>query len=172
MTRINDRQLFTLVLLVFATVILYGTAGLSEVGRLVPLSVLVPTVVLLLVQLCLELAPGFAEKHSLLEKKDVFGIEQMRLKAAEEAANSGAFGGRRELNVFVWVTLIPALMYVFGSLIGLPLFLLFYLKVRSKEGWMVSIGMALAMFGFLYGVFVVALKLRLHEGWLCTRLEL
>lgn len=170
MTRINDRQLFTLALLAFAAVILYATAGLSEVGRLVPLAVLVPTLVLLLVQLCLDLAPGFVRKHSLLEQKDVFGVEQMRLKGAEEAANSGASRGRRELSVFAWVAFIPGLMYLLGSLIALPLFLLLYLKARSKEGWVLSIGMAVAMFGFLYGVFIAILNVRLHEGWLWNRL--
>lgn len=172
MTRINDRQLFTLALLAFAAVILYATAGLSEVGRLVPLSVLAPTLVLLLVQLCLELAPGFAQKRSLLEQKDVFGIEQMRLKAAEEAAYSLASRGRRELSVIAWVALIPVLIYLLGSLIALPLFLLIYLKVRSREGWVLSIGMAVAMFGFLYGAFVALLNVRLHEGWLWNRLGL
>lgn len=171
MMRINDRQFFTLALLVFATVMLYATAGLSEVGRLVPLSVLVPTLVLLVVQLCLDLAPGFVEKHSLLEKKDVFGIEQMRPKAAEEA-DSGAWRGRRELNVFVWVTLVAGLMYLVGALIGLPLFLLLYLKVRSREGWVLSIGLSAAMFGFLYGVFVAVLNVRLHEGWIWNRIGL
>lgn len=171
MTRISDRQFFTLALLVFVTVILYGTAGLSEVGRLVPLSVLVPTVVLLLVQLCLDLAPGFVQKHSVLEKKDVFGVERMRPKAAEEA-DSRASRARREMSVFAWVAVIAGLMYLLGSLIGLPLFLFLYLKIRSREGWVLSVGVAAAMFGFLYGVFVVALNVRLHEGWLCNRLEL
>ena len=170
MTRINDKQLFTLALLAFAAVILYATAGLSEVGRLVPLSVLIPTLVLLLVQLCLDLAPGFAQKHPLLEQKDVFGIEQMRLIASEEAANSVTSRGRRELSVFAWVAFVPAVMYLLGSLIALPLFLLLYLKVRSKEGWVLSVGMAVAMFGFLYGVFVAVLSVRLHEGWLWNRL--
>lgn len=170
MTRINDRRLFTLALLAFAAVILYATAGLSEVGRLVPLAVLVPTLVLLLVQLCLDLAPGFVQKHSLLEQKDVFGVEKTRLKAAEEAANSGASRGRRELSVFAWVAFVPCVMYLLGSLIALPLFLLLYLKARSKEGWVLSIGMAVAMFGFLYGVFIAILNVRLHEGWLWNRL--
>lgn len=172
MMRNNNRQLFTLALLGFAAVILYATAGLSEVGRLVPLAVLVPTLVLLLVQLCLDVAPGFVQKHSLLEQKDVFGIEQMRPTPAEEATSSAASRGRRKLSVFAWVAMIPALVYLLGPLIALPLFLLLYLKVRSKEGWAVSIGMAVAMFGFLYGAFVAVLNLRLHEGWLWNRLGL
>lgn len=170
MTRINDRQFFTLALFAFAAMMLVATAGLSEVGRLVPLAVLVPTLVLLLIQLCLDLAPGFEQKHSLLDKKDVFGIERMRLKAAEEAANSEVSRGRRELSVFAWVTLIAGLMYLFGSLIGLPLFLLLYLKVRSGEGWALSIGVSGVMFVFLYGVFVAVLNARLHEGWLWSRI--
>lgn len=169
MTRISDRQFFTMALLVFVTVILYGTAGLSEVGRLVPLSVLVPTVVLLLVQLCLDLAPEFVQKHSVLEKKDVFGVEQMRPKAAEEA-DFTASRAHREMSVFAWVAVIAGLMYLVGSLIGLPLFLLLYLKIHSREGWVLSVGVAAAMFGFLYGVFVAILHVRLHEGWLWSRI--
>ena len=170
MTRINDRHFFTLALLAFAAVMLYATGGLSEVGRLVPLSVLVPTLGLLLVQLCLDLAPRFVRKHSLLEQKDVFGIEQMRPKAAEEAANSAISRGSREVSVFAWVAFVPGVMYLLGPLIALPLFLLLYLKIRSKEGWVLSIGVAVAMFGFLYGAFVAVLNVRLHEGWLWNRL--
>lgn len=170
MKRINDRQLFTLALLAFVASLLYATAGLSEVGRLVPLAVLAPALVLLLVQFCFDLAPGFTQKHSLIEQKDVFGIERMRLKATEEAANSGASRGRRELSLFAWVAALPALMYLLGSLIALPIFLLLYLKLRSKEGWALSMGMAVAMFGFLYGAFVAVLNVRLHEGWLWNRL--
>lgn len=172
MTRFDGKQLFALGLLAFAVVMLYATSRVSEVGRLVPLAVLVPTLVLLVIQLCLDLAPEFVQKHSLLERKDVFGIEKMRQKAGEDAADSEASRGRRELSVFFWVAFIPGLMYLVGSLIALPLFLFVYLKVRSKEGWVLSIGMAAAMFGFLYGVFVAVLNVRLHEGWLWSRLGL
>ncbi len=171
MTRIVGRRLFTLTLFAVAALILYATTRLSEVGRLVPLAVLVPTLGLLLVQLCLDLAPGFVQKHSLLERKDVFGVEQIR-KAAEESANSLPSRGRRELEVFAWVAFIAGLMYLVGSLIALPLFLLLYLKVRSKEGWVLSIGMAVTMLGFLYVVFVAVLDVRLHDGWLWDRLGL
>ena len=120
MTRINDRQLFTLALLAFALVILYATAGLSAVGRLVPLAVLVPTLGLLLFQLCLDLAPGFVRKHSLLEQKDVFGIEEMRLKAPKKRRTPGprVVPGVERVSL---VAFLPGLMYLLG-VIALPYF--------------------------------------------------
>lgn len=172
MSRLNERSLFALALLSFAALMLYGSAGLSEVARLVPLAVIVPTLVLLVIQLCLDLAPEFVHKHSVIEEKDVFGIEQLRRKAAEHAGDAGASRGRRELKLFAWVAFLPGLMYLLGSLIALPLFLLAYLKLRSKEGWVLSIGMAVALFGFLYGALVAILNVRLHEGWLWNRLGL
>lgn len=172
MSRINERQIFVLALLAFAAVMIYATVGLSEVARLVPLAVLVPTLVLLVIQLCLDLAPDFVQKHSAIERKDVFGIEKMRLKAGENAANAAASRGRRELSVFLWIAFLPILMFLLGSLIALPLYLLVYLKVRSKERWLLSISLAVGMFGFLYGAFVAVLHLRLHEGWLWNMLGL
>jgi hypothetical protein len=169
---IKGKPMLTLALLALAGVMFYGTAQLSPVARLVPLTVLVATVALLLAELLLDLSPGFVRRHSSLETKDVFGIEGMRTKARERAAPSGPSLGGQEVNLCMWLFGLLGLIYLLGLLIALPLFTLLYLRQRSGEGWRLSIAVATAMFAVLFGVLVGLGQTPLSDGWLWTTLVL
>jgi hypothetical protein len=170
-TTLRGKPLLTLALLALAGVMLFGSIGLSPVGRLVPLTVLVVTVALLLAELVLDLSPGFVQRHPSLEK-DVFGIERVRQKAREDSASDGRSLGRREFDLCIWLVSLPGLIYLLGCLIALPLFTLLYLWRRSREGWRVSITIALGMFLVLFGLWSALAQTPLSDGWLWTRLGL
>ena len=76
MIKLNGKALFTLMMLAFAGLIFYLTLDLSRVARLVPLAVVIPTLVVLILQLLLDLVPGLAEKYSRFEKRDLFAVER------------------------------------------------------------------------------------------------
>jgi hypothetical protein len=150
---------------------LYGSMGLSPVARLVPLTVLVASVALLLVELALDLSPGFVQRHPSLEK-DVFGIGRVRQKPRAESGSDGRSLGRREFDLCIWLFSLAGLIFVLGLLIALPLFTLLYLLRRSREGWRVSFTIALGMFLVLFGLWSALRQIPLSDGWLWTTLGL
>lgn len=166
--RLNEKSLFTLVLLAFVAVMFVMTLSLGRVARLVPLVVAVPTLVLLAVQLMLDAAPGLAASFSAMELKDPFGIRP-RLESILAAVSNGgesddARRHLREQSTFLWLTLMFALIYLFGFVVALPSYTFLYLHRRSGEGWMTSALVAAVMAALPYGIFVVALRLHLYEG--------
>lgn len=168
MNRPGERAFFTFSLLAFVVAIFYMTLGLGRAARMVPLAVAVPTMCLLAFQLVLDLCPRLARKYGRLEKKDLFKVEPLREKssartASEPPAEEPA-GGDKEANVFLWLLAMLASLFLFGFLIGLPLYVFLYLKLRSGEGWLISSGMAAGVLGLLSLILVFALRARLYEG--------
>ena len=156
---------FALTLLGFLGGILYLTISLNRVARLVPLAVVVPAIVFVSIEVLLELAPGLAKRNRFLEQKDVFRVEQFRGSVhAETSSKIQARSAGREASVFAWVGAIPALIYIFGFLMAVPLFLFLYLRWRSKEGWLLSITTAATSVALLYFLFIEMMRVPLYEG--------
>lgn len=167
MIRFDEKTLFTSAMFAFVALIFSLTLGLGRVARLVPMVVVIPTLGLLLFQLLIDMFPRVAEKFSRFEKKDVFRVEPLREKSHNEAgAEQGEEGSRRsqEMIAFLWLSSMLALIYLFGFLIALPVYIFLYLRKRSDEGWLMSAAIAAGMFSLIYGVFILTLGIRLYEG--------
>jgi hypothetical protein len=164
---LTRRACFSSLLLGFAAVILSLSLGLGRVARLVPLAVVVPTLLLLLFQLLMDLLPGLAEIYSRLERKDLFGVQEFRQitgKPGEESEDSG-LRGRRERRVFLWLFALPGLIYLLGLLLAIPLFTLFYLKGGSEK-WLTAMAIALAICCLIFALSLIDSGARLYEGLL------
>ena len=163
--RFTESAGFALTLLGVLGVILYLTLSLNPVARVVPLAVVVPAIALVSIEILLELAPGLAKRYRFLERKDVFGVEQLRGNVRTESDSAiQARSAGREASVFAWIGSIPALIYIFGFLMAVPLFLFLYLRGRSKERWLLSITTAAASTALLYFLFIEMLRVPLYEG--------
>jgi hypothetical protein len=55
-----------------------------------------------------------------------------------------------------------------GFPIAVPLFVLLYLRLQGREGWIVSLAMTAAVWGVFYGLFNRLLHLPFPAGWLVT----
>jgi hypothetical protein len=176
MIKLEERALFTLLLLAFVMVLCYLTLGLGRAARLVPLAVIIPTLALLAFQLTLDLVPRLARKYGSLEKKDLFSVEPLREKSRDRAnperAQEEAIRSSRELISFLWLLAMLALLYIFGFPIALPVYTFLYLKRRSGESWQLSAAAAAGMCGLVYGVLILMLRVRLYEGRLWSWLGL
>jgi len=168
MTNLRAGTVFTLLLLSFVLILFIFTLDLGRVARLVPLKVVVPTLVLLVVQLVLELVPKLAQRFKRFEKLRFDKSEQLQEKTRIHSPVSVTENsrGKRELHMFAWILSLPVFIYFFGFLIAIPMFMLFYLRWRSGERWLFSILMTAGMWGLLYGVFVIALRTHFYEGLL------
>jgi len=73
-------------------------------------------------------------------------------------------GLKRTIIIFAWILGLFLLSWLLGQRIALPLFVFLYLKVGSKEGWMLSITVTLSVAIFLLGVFDQVVHVSWHQG--------
>jgi hypothetical protein len=178
MKRLCEKTLFTLLLVMVVALALYLSVDLSPVARMVPLTVLIPTLGLLLIQLALDLSPRLARGWARLALTDVRGIEPAKQGPQESAqVSSGSTAAwadsrRGQGKAILSVLTVLASVYLCGFLIAVPVNTLVYLRVSAKESWVFSIGSALAMVGVFYCVFGLALDTNMYEGVLWTWLGL
>jgi hypothetical protein len=170
MIKLEEKALFTLLLFAFVALLSSLTLGLGRVARLVPIVVVIPTLLLLVIQLMIDLLPQLAKKYSIIERQDVFRVEPLREKSlsglSDERQEEDVSRRNRELKALLWLLVMFGLIYLLGFLIALPLYVFLYLKQQSGEGWMISITTAAGIFALLYGVFVFAIGTGLYEGHL------
>jgi hypothetical protein len=72
----------------------------------------------------------------------------------------------RSALAIAWMLGFFAAIVLLGFPIAVPLFVLLYLKLQGGEGWLLSIGMTLAVWGVFYGLFDRLLHLPFPAGWL------
>lgn len=162
--KLTDRTLFTLGVFVLVLVFLVLSLDYQPRARLVPLIIAVPTLLLTLLQLLIDMVPAVARRFSFLQEYDLFGIDTAR--AAETAGENGSsvavYG--RELGFAAWLLLLMALIYFLGYLTAIPLFLILFLRLRSSESWFMTLAITAATWAFVYGVFIVVMGAPLHPG--------
>jgi hypothetical protein len=73
---------------------------------------------------------------------------------------------RRSVRAAAWIVGFFAAILLFGFPIAVPLFVFLYLKVQAAEGWVLSLTVTVATWGFFYGLFDRLLHLPFPAGWL------
>jgi hypothetical protein len=71
---------------------------------------------------------------------------------------------RPVLSVIVALVVCIALMPLVGTYIAIPLFLLWYLKIYGKHGWVLTLSLVIATPLFLFFFFEVTIKILLPKG--------
>jgi hypothetical protein len=169
----NQKACLTFLLFTFAAVIFCLTFGLGRVARMVPFAVVVPTLLLLLFQLLMDLLPRLAQKYSQLEKKDLFSVEGLRkqVRNPAEDAKVEPTERNREGKAFLWLLAMFGLIYLLGAFIAIPFYTLLYLK-RHSEKWLTSIAVTLGICGLVYAMSVFDSGAWLYEGLLWKLLKI
>lgn len=88
-----------------------------------------------------------------------------RAAADESAPRSGVLP-------WAWMIGFLAMIALLGFPIAVAAFLLIYLKVQAKEGWVFSIVLTALIWGAFHGLFDMALHLPFPAGWLLEWLGL
>jgi hypothetical protein len=132
---------------------------------MVPFAVVVPTLLLLLFQLTMDILPGLAQKYSRLESKDLFNVEGLRKKVSQpvEDGKGEALERHKELQAFFWLSAMLILVYLLGFLIALPLYTLLYLKTHAEK-WGIALLVAVGVGCLVYGVSMLDLGTGLGGG--------
>jgi len=144
----------TAALVAVAVIILFQTLTLSPVARLVPIAVLIPTLALFIFQMILDLRSENGES------------QEFESNQPPETSRSGALSLKRD-SAFYWIGWLCGLLVglrVLGFFFSLPLFVLIYLRVRSRESWSLVLTMVLVTLVLEYGLFSL-LDIPMYEGW-------
>jgi len=140
-TRAAEGALLTLVFTTSTALVVVMSLDLSPVARRAPLLVALPTLALLAFELLADV--------SRIRARSV--IEEHSLRVRERA-------------LILWAGVLLASSALLGMLVGLPAFLLLYLRYRSAERWTVALAVAAGFWTLLYGVLVLVLRLPLYAG--------
>ena len=76
----------------------------------------------------------------------------------------GTLAARRSLIAIGWILGFFALIVLSGFLVAVPVFLLAYLKVQAKEGWLFSIVFTAVVWVVFWGLFDYLLHLPFASG--------
>jgi len=77
----------------------------------------------------------------------------------------------RTWTAFGWIIGFFFLIVLFSFNIGIPLFVLLYLKLHGKEKWLISILMTVGAWIFFWGLFIWLLDTPMPQGWLIRGLH-
>ncbi|MFO7957783.1 MAG: tripartite tricarboxylate transporter TctB family protein [Candidatus Brocadiia bacterium] len=158
-----EGTLFTLMLAVLAAALICASLLLSGPARLVPLTVLVVTLILLGLQLLLDLAPRLAKVWGRLFPMDLFGIQRF-MRATARQAGGAKRSPERERASLAWVLGFVALVLLLGLAPAVPVFAFAYLRWGAGERSLLSFAMSAGLWAVLHGVFVALLGLHLYGG--------
>jgi hypothetical protein len=160
-----EGTLFTLMLAVLAASLICASFSLSGPARLVPLTVLAVTLLLLGLQLLLDLAPRLAKVWGRLFPVDLFSIQRLT-RATTRQAGAATRSPERERASLVWVLTFVALVLLLGLAPAVPVFTFAYLRWGAGERLSLSFAMSAGLWAVLHGVFVALLGLRFYGGFL------
>jgi putative tricarboxylic transport membrane protein len=79
---------------------------------------------------------------------------------------------RRTRVAIAWMLGFLAGIVLVGFSVAVPLLVLLYVKLQGREGWGLSVGLSLAVWGLFYGVFDQLLHLPFPAGWIQSWLGL
>lgn len=173
--RLTDRTFFTLAIFVVVLTFVLLSTGYQPKARLVPLAIGIPTLLLALFQLLIDMVPAVSRRFRFLEQYDVFGIESERVPQGSGQSDEQATPKtihQRELRFAAWLLLLMALIYFLGYLTAIALFMPLFLRFRSSEGWRMTLAITAGTWIFVYVVFILVMRAPLHEGVLWPSLGL
>lgn len=176
--RLDGGVAVTLLFVALVVTALADTAGFGPVARLVPLTVAVPTLVLLLVQLALDVFPVLARRLALLERKELLGVRGVRERVHPEhlvvrehpTPEDPGEPPSGEAAAFAWMAAMLASGLVLGFVVGGPLFALAYVRLHGGRPWRVALGVAGGLAVAIVAVFDWTFGAPLWRGWLWARL--
>jgi hypothetical protein len=96
----------------------------------------------------------------------LFGSAAVQTDAKDFQLSTGNEAGRRTGIALAWILGLFAAVILLGFPIAVPLFVLAYLKLQGREGWVLSVLMTLGVWAVFYGLFDRLLHLPFPTGWL------
>ena len=154
--------IFTILLIVFFAFFIWEAREWRLQARLYPWAIGIPMLILAVVQLLLEATGKTKQGDSDSPRVDFQFTQAMDTRVAL----------RRTLNIFSWILGFLIATWLVGFSVTIPLLVFLYLKVQSREGWVLSLVLTGAAWLFFWALFDRLLHLPLPEGQLFVWLGL
>ena len=77
-----------------------------------------------------------------------------------------AVAKQRTIRIFLWIVAYYLLIQLVGFSYAIPLFFCLFFRFQGKEGWKMSVGLALLAWLSFYGLFIWLLDTQYPESWL------
>jgi hypothetical protein len=143
---------FSALLLLISGYAIFAASGWSFKAGFFPLAMAIPLLILVLIHLYL----------------DTFGAPEVSKGPAVEADFSGtvpdAVARRRVVTIFVWIGAFIVCVYLIGFPLTVPVFIFFYLKLRSDASWLRSVTLTAITWGFFHLLFRRLVHMQFEAG--------
>ena len=149
----HEERIFMVILLIVMVVMAVMSLKYGPGARILPLVSGISAAVMMSFLVSMAFFPKIKTWYQALEAKTI--LSKVTLSDSEK---------KREIWIVAWFTGCTFLIYVFGFVIGIPLFLLAFLKLWAKESWVLSVTLSLIVLGVVWFSFVYVLSVPLHEG--------
>jgi ABC-type sugar transport system permease subunit len=141
---------FSAIVALFATYVIFEAASWQVQAKLFPWAIGVPLAALALVQVYFVLRPGAAQTAG-----------EPETTLADQIGPWNPTARRETVRLLFWTASMIVFIMVFGLLIGLPLAMLLYLKLESREKWTLSLALSVSTLAYMYLLFDCGL----HMAW-------
>jgi hypothetical protein len=167
----NAAIIFELLLLAMLGYIFFiSAADLLPRQRLVPLIIAIPSAVLLVLTIAGEVSPRLMRQFNVsiidfMPSIDADEIARMEaVGVVDSAPTSLATELRQIVVVLSWMWGFFVVLFIFGMLIGIPLFLISFLLLYSRLIWWKTLLTTVSIMLIIWGAFIQILGLQLWSG--------
>lgn len=148
--------IFSLIVILFFAYFLYEARTWRLQARLYPLVIGIPALILGVMQLAFDIF-GVGEK-----KDDTAAPVDYQFTQPVDPV----LARRRTINIFSWIFGFVILIWLIGFAYAVPTMVFLYLKVQSRESWVISVVLTAAAWLLFWGLFNWLLSLPFPDGQL------
>ena len=150
--RLKGRAVMSLCIMLTGAGVVIQASQWPFKAALFPLIVGVPVCLLALIDLL----------FTVFEKSDK--KEQTTIDFTFSGHEDKALERKRTVSIFLWILGFFFLVILVGFPVAVPLFVLCYLKLEGREGWLVTLAATFITWGTFYGLFIWFLNVPFMEG--------
>ncbi|MFC1971072.1 tripartite tricarboxylate transporter TctB family protein [Chloroflexota bacterium] len=154
--------IFTLLLIVFVLVLTITSFTYTTETRQMPLLVSIPTLVMASFVLISETFYPKLLRRLDVSADDFIGINPEEVEDTEKQSRAKVRVGL--LSMYMWMISYCILVFLTGFLIATGVYLVAFLKVGTKVSWLKTIIISTVVWGLMYGVFELFMKVNLFKG--------
>lgn len=157
--KLRARLIFSLSAILFFAYFIYEAREWRLQARLYPWAIGIPMLVLALLHFFLELVGVSDRKASSGDAPVDFRFTQSMDSTVARA---------RTITILSWILGFLVAIWLLGFALAIPALAFGYLKLQSREGWGISIGLTGVVWLLFWGLFERLLRLPFPEGQLFT----
>ncbi len=162
--RIRPQTVFSFLVLLFFAVVIWGAKDWPVKAQLYPWVIGIPMLVLAAFRLVTDLRSNAGKGASPVTPAESSDSTPADIQFTREV--DPVIARRRTVHIFSWIFGFLLACWLLGLSVTIPPFVFLYLKVKSGEGWTLSLVLTGAVWLLYWGLFDRLLRLPFPEGQL------